>query len=270
VISTLVIIGIVLVFLLIGLVKLALWSAERFSEHTHTVACRLVAEREQAKEQDAASRDVVERQREQERALAESEAKRAAFQHLKAKAQVWIFRVQEEPWFMDSQERQAFAKAKHQDILTELGPLWCQERRTVMNDESLRYYCEKYEPQVLQWLEARVTLIDLAQRAALGLLDEPPKLSPDEWESKQTAHAQRMAEREYREAEQAISLALTHKIRLQALYQRLVQEHPEQEVTIKQLFEEYEVLKSAPPPPEPKELATTASIAPVPLGPEVL
>jgi hypothetical protein len=114
-------------------------------------------------------------------------------------------------------------------------------------------------------------VIELAQRAALGLLeDEPPKPTPDEWESKQTTHARRMAEREYREAEQSIRLALDYVLRMEQLHQDLVHKHPDKAAEIGELFQQYRLLKSAPPSLEPKQPASPASAAQAPMGPEVL
>jgi hypothetical protein len=89
--------------------------------------------------------------------------------------------------FLDAEFQQNFAVKHTGEILRALSDRWRREYLDIMQNERLHALLQAEQPQVLEWLEARMTVTRLAQRLAV----DPKQLTPEEWTARIERYRQR-------------------------------------------------------------------------------
>ena len=91
----------------------------------------------------------------------------------RAKLKELNLRAQRESHFLDAEYRENLAKNRTVEVLETKGDV-DQEYDSVMGDEELLSLLRSDAPDVLEWLESRVEVIRLAERAAVAPAPPPP------------------------------------------------------------------------------------------------
>ena len=111
-------------------------------------------------------------------ARAQDEQKRSAALHMKLES--FRLRVQCQSHFLDPILQREFAARDSKEILQCWQPLWVKEYCEFMKDVEFKKFAEEQAPEVQKWLEARVKIVQLAERMRIASLPscevkEPPK-----------------------------------------------------------------------------------------------
>jgi len=138
-------------------------------------------EERQARAEARAARRVVRRRQQAEQELqalalqaaqaVEQSAQQECERVLRAKADELIRRVARESNVFDENFRERFVRKNRQLILTkiepDLGRLWVQEHEQLFADPELVAFLKIHAPQVLEWFDRRVEMIQFAERLDL-------------------------------------------------------------------------------------------------------
>ena len=104
----------------------------------------------------------------------------------------WAALAHLESNFLKPEYQQNFAAKHTSKILGTLNREWLEAYRCVLSDPELYAILQDQHPHVLDFLEARLEVIRIAERLAVELAPEPkPKVTPDEWR----AHIERYQQR---------------------------------------------------------------------------
>jgi hypothetical protein len=133
--------------------------------------------------EQARKRDVEEEQASRERKIEEENAalkakldkERTA---LKNKISALACRAHRESNFLDAGFQQRYAERKRERILSTLQAEWGREYDDLMKDPQFQQMAREEAPQVLQWLEARVNIVLLAEQMSAPPPPVPPPPRP--------------------------------------------------------------------------------------------
>lgn len=140
--------------------------------------------REEAAEAARVARDAA--------AHAAADAKRTAGLHTKLES--LRLRVQCDSHLLDPEFQEQYARHHMKKILEADGPTWAHDYETFMRDCELRELAKQAAPEVISWLEARVKIVQLAERFAVAPPPAPKveMLTPEEnRDARLRKHAQR-------------------------------------------------------------------------------
>jgi hypothetical protein len=80
--------------------------------------------------------------------------------------------------FLDPEFQQQFGKQRQQEILTDSRHTWEREYHEIMLNTELKRMAEQDAPEVLEWLEARIHVIRLAERSSVMAVPSAPAAPP--------------------------------------------------------------------------------------------
>jgi len=132
-------------------------------------ALREEAAREKANEAERVARESVRRA---EQAAKENSALRVKLESLKRQARF-------ESHFLDPEFQEHLAKREPGEILATRRREWREQYAQFMQDVPLKTLAEAEAPEIIEWLEARVNIEQLAERIMVAP-PEPPKELTDE------------------------------------------------------------------------------------------
>lgn len=125
-------------------------------------------EREKAKEAERVAQDGARRA---EQAAKENSALCAKLASLQRQARF-------ESHFLDPEFQRDFAKRDPAEILKTRGPKWREEYGQFMDDAPLKNLAEAQTPKLIEWFEARVEIVQLAERFAAAPRQTAEKKKP--------------------------------------------------------------------------------------------